>query len=406
MSSKRQFSVLVSDPHGDLGRAVLGLAINDRKRIFYISSAINHEAKTEKNYTCVFNPFVCSDNSPEMRFLLTETLSDSLAEVLIDATLTVQMISIIKPVLATTIRHPDASLALLSRFFLEGQNHDLVELGKTSDVEQHRQFFMYEWDKEHLRVSKNSLRVKLSYILSDSRLSAMLNGKPTIDLEGAINDGSLIIFNMPKGSGTFSSKVMGKLLLGYINALMMRRDAIEDRKKRKPLYLILDEAANIMTQSLATSLAESRKYGLSCILAMQTLGQVNDTSMRKVIEVNTGLKAVGLTSHQDRVFFAKEMGITTSEIELLHPLEFYLKRNDGSKKAFKFTASILSKAYFLTKNERKNLFDWLVYESGQYVPVPPPPATPSYVPVQSYTPKHKKNSKPNNSNNEGLKPAF
>lgn len=408
-NENRKHAVMVIDPHGDLARDCLFFAINNRNsnRLIYLSSAINREADTgDSVYSCVFNPFV-SDGSSEMIFLLTETLTECLCELLTDATLTTQMISVIRPCIATVLRSPDPSLATLNRFFLEGYNADLIELGKTSDVEQHRIFFSKEWNAEHLRVSKNSIRVKLSYFLSDQRLANMLNGKPTVNIEQALNDGAFIILNLPKGSGSFTSKVMGKLMIAYIHALMLRRDALEP-SERVPCYLIVDEFGSIVTASLSSSLAEARKYGLSCILANQSLMQIENTAIRKTIAVNTGLKVVGLTDYQDRVTFSRELGkeVSAEDLEKLRPLQFYLKRNDGRHKAFKFNASILPRTFFLTKKEKKDLLKWIVYESGQYrLVMPPAPPIPTMNETVN-TVKGKKKQPLNSSTNEGLKPKF
>lgn len=405
-NGNRKHSVCIIDVHGDLARACMSYAINDRNRLIYLSSAINREADTNEEVSCVFNPFMSSDTSAEMRYILTETLTESLSELLSEATLTIQMISVIRPCIATVLRSPNPSLATLHRFFLEGQNEDLIALGKTSEVEQHRTFFTHEWQAEHLRVSKNSIRVKLSYFLSDQRLAHMINGNPTIDMEQALNSGSVIIINIPKGSGSFASKVMGKLTVAYLHALMLRRDALE-MSERVPCYLIIDEFGSIVTESLTASLAEARKYGLSCIMATQSLMQIDNTTIRKTIAVNTGLKAVGLTDYQDRVTFARELGkeVTAEDLEKLRTLEFYLKRNSGEHKALKFKASILSRAYFLSKKEKKELLHWLVYESGQYRPVPPP-VYPDPPKENQTGHKGKKFKRDNDTPNEELKPKF
>lgn len=409
-NGNRKYAVCVIDPHGDLGRACMSFAIQDKARLVYLSSAINREANTPQgqDYTCVFNPFM-SDGSPEMRYLLTETLTESLCELLIDANLTVQMLSIVRPCIATILRLNEIgkvpSLAELARFFLDGQNEDLIALGKTSEVEQHRIFFSHDWYADNLMVSKKSIRVKLSYFLSDPRLANMLNGISTVDVEKAINDGSVIIVNLPKGSGAFTSKVMGKLMFAYIHALMLRRDTIEPHL-RKRTYLLVDEFQTLLTSSLASSLAEARKYGLSVILANQSLLQIENTAIRKTIMVNTGIKAVSLTDYQDRITFARELGsgVSAEDIEKLRPLQFYLKRNDGKHQAFKFNVPILSSAYFLSKKGRRELLEYLVYESGQYRLVPPPAPPLSTIPINSTAiPKKQTKNKPTDND---LKPRF
>lgn len=409
--SARQHGVIVIDPHGDLAKAVLRFAIHaDPSRLIYISSSINNEAKTPagKEVTAVFNPFQ-SDGTPEMDYLLTETLTDSLCELLAEATLTTQMIAIIRPCLATVIRlkNGQANLATLHRFFMEGHNEDLLEAGRNSEIYQHRLFFMHEWYNDAYKLSKTSIKTKLSFFLSDPRLAALINGQSTFDLKAALNNGSVVVFGLPRGSSRFVSKVMSSLVTAYINASLMTRDSVP-MEQRKTVYLIADEFQTMVSSrdSLVSSLAELRKYGLSCILATQSLMQIDDATLRKTVLVNTGLKAVSLTDAQDRSSFAKELGITATEIEGLRPLQFYLKRNDGRHKAFKFTVPILGRAFMLSKAETKKLLDYIVYESGHYIPIPPPPSPPSV----SMIPAKRKTT--NNSpmlstqSNDGLKPAF
>lgn len=404
----RKFSVMLIDPHSDWARACMSFAMLDRSRLYYLSSSINSEAKTDKEYTFVFNPFHY-DGSAEMRYLLTETLTENLCELLQDATLTAQMISVIRPCIATVLRLPPAqrSFNTLARFFREGDNLDLIEFGRTSEVEQHRIFFSRWHTDTHLSISKNSLAVKLGFFLSDPKLALMLNGNSTIDLEQAINAGSVIILNLPEGSGSFATKVMGKLMLAYLHALMMRRHTLEP-SQRRPLYLLLDEFS-FVTPSLGTLLAQARKWGLSVTIAGQSLGQISDTTLRKTIMVNTGLKAVGLTDYQDRAAFAKEMGISDEDLEALRPLQFILKRNDGAFEALKLEVPFLHPSQFLSKKDKQALLDWLVYDSGQYVPVQPaPPATPSsdtYNKAFS-TKAQKKQPKQTPPSTNGLKPAF
>lgn len=400
----RKHAVLVIDPHSDTAKACMSFAIQDRSRLIYLSSSITSELKTDKEYTCCINPFVTNDNSAEMRYLLTETLCQNLCELLADATLTTQMITVIRPCIATVLRIEDPAqrnLSTLARFFREGENLDLIEFGKTSEIEQHRIFFN-NWHKDtHLQISRNSLNVKLSYFNQDPRLSAILNGVPTVDLEAAINSGAVIVLNLPQGSGGFASKVVGKLCLAQIEALMMRRHNME-RAARVPLYVFIEELS-FVTPSLGDLLSMARKYGASITICGQSLGQIADTILRKTIMVNTGFKAVGLTDYQDRAAFSKEIGVSAYDLERLRPLQFFLKRTDGRYKAIKFETSIMNRAYFLNKKQKQELLEWLVYESGQYVPVPPPPPPPT-THEQSIVKQQTRKKMPPSS--DSMKPAF
>lgn len=409
---KRNYALVAIDPHGDFAKRLLYFSHNiDRERLVYISSTINREAGTAERYTAIINPFE-HDGSEDMQYLLTQELTDALAELLSDAvhSLTVQMTALLVPCIATVLRSKTPSLETLARFFLDkdGQNSDLIELGKQSPIQQHRTFFAHDFNSPQYVLTKSSLRTKLLYFLGDPMLANMLNGKSTVNIEKCLNEGKILIFNLPKGSGKFTSSVFSRLMIAYIHALMLRRDAI-DPKYRKPCFMFLDEFQTMLTSSLASSLAETRKYGLSLILATQSVKAIEKNEIKKTVMLNSNLKAVGMTDYDDRVTFGKEFGLSSETFSKLEPLQFFIKKS-GNHVPFKCTVPILPKRLFLSKEERKDLLHYLVYESGIYgkVPeLPPPPPTHTLPESKKTTTKSKiKKTKTDPFDDNFLKPAF
>jgi hypothetical protein len=412
--NRKSCALVAIDPHGDTAKRLLYFSHNiEKERLIYISSAINREANTKETYTAIINPFE-NDGSEEMRYLLAQELTDAIAELLSDMnsnTLTIQMTALLRPCIATVLRSDTPSLETLARFFLDkdGQNSDLIELGKRSPLQQYRTFFEHDFHSQEYTLTKRSIRTKLLYFLADPMLSNMLNGKSTINIESSLNAGKVLIFNLPKGAGKFTSSVFSRLMIAYIHALMLRRDAI-DPKYRKQCFMFLDEFQTMLTTSLASSLAETRKYGLSLILATQSVKQIDKAEMRKAVMINTNLKAVSMTDYEDRAIFGREFNINADAIGQLQPLQFYIKKNEGKHSAFKFTVPILADRYFLDKRQRKELLDYLVYKSGIYVKVkhvdlPPPKAVKSIEPVKP-APVKKKTTKNDPFDEDFVDPAF
>jgi type IV secretory pathway VirB4 component len=406
---KRQHSVVLIEPHGDFSSKIAFARIIDRDRLVYISSTINREAKTE-GYTCVVNPFE-NDGSEDMRYLLTTELTSAIAELLSDTStpLTVQMTMLLRNCISVTLRSKEPSLETLCRFFLDkdGHNADLLELGKQSTNPLERTFFTHDIYSQQYALTKNSIRTKLLYFLSDSLLFGMLCGKSTVNIEQCLQQGKVIIFQIPKGASKFVSSVFGRLMIAYLNTLMLRREAIEPAH-RLAVYLFIDEFQTLLTSSLASSLQEVRKYRLAIILATQSLKQIDSTTLKKTIMVNTGIKAISLSDHEDRVAFSHEMGVTVDDLSKLQPLQFMVKKNDGKSQAFRFKVSIPSNHLFLQGKEKQELLDYLIHQSGTYVKLPPPPPAPPPIPEIVKPPKQgqpKKNSKDDNPFN-GQKPAF
>jgi hypothetical protein len=319
---------------------------------------------------------------------------------------TPQMQAILRPCIATVLRSKNPCINELKRFMLDGQNDDLVELGKQSPNQQHRDFFINDFHIEEYRLTKKSIRTKLTYFLGDQVLSDMLNGKSTVNLEKCLNEGKVIIFNLPKGSGKFTSSVFGRLMIASIHSIILRRDAIP-REKRKQLFFFIDEFQNYITSSLASNLAEARKYGLSLVLATQSLKQIEHATIRKTVMVNTSLKAIAQTDYEDRSTFSKELGIKLVDLEDLKPLQFYVK-NEAEQNPFKIKVPILAQQYFLVEEDKKELLQYLVNHSKQYIPVSSRiPETNNKSNPKTTIPNEKRvQIKKDNPFDEGLKPAF
>jgi hypothetical protein len=380
-NAKRQHSVCLIEPHGDFSAKIAFAKIIPRDRLVYVSSTINREAGTD-GYACIINPFE-HDNTSQMVYLLTTELTSAIGELLADTTtpLTVQMTMLLRNCISVTLKCRaiglEPSLEVLCRFFSSKDEvgAELVALGQRSENSVERMFFLQDFDNQLYTQTKVSLRTKLLYFLSDSLLFSMLCGKSTINLLDSLEQGKVIIFQIPKGASKFVSSVFGRLMIAYINTLMLRREAI-DPKKRKPCFLFIDEFQTLLTSSLASSLQEVRKYRLALILATQSLKQLESHTLKKTIIVNTGVRAISLSDHQDRKDFSAEMGVTPEALATLEPLQFMIKKNDGKSTAFRFRVQILSSHLFYEGEQKLELLHYLIHESGLYVKISPPPAPP------------------------------
>lgn len=400
------------DIHGDTGRTLLNYVHNKdsyRDRVVYVSSAINREAGTPETYTAIINPFKVPEQSVEAKAIYSNEIADALTELLESASnsynaVSVNMSLLLRAAIFTVMCSDSPSLETLCRMFLDrdGQNADLLELGRNSPIHMYRQFFQYDWDSPQLNITKAAVRNKLLYFMADPMLSLMLNGKSTVNLEQCLQDGKVIIFNLPQAAGKFTSGVVSRLCIAFINAILLRREGI-DMKHRKPCYLYLDEYQEIVTKSLIGSLSGCRKFGLHCILATQATSSLSK-DVKNASMVNAGIKMVGLLDHAGKVEFSKELDVPMETLNKLQPMQFMVKKNDGKHTAFKFQVPILGRRYSLSKPEQKALMDYLVYQSGIYVKAPlespAPPAPPSAVSQTQHTERKesgKKQDKPGKS---------
>jgi len=103
-----------------------------------------------------------------------------------------------------------------------------------------------------------------------------------------IMDGQkILIVNLAKGVlGETNSYLLGMIMVGKIlMAALGRVDRPEN--ERKDFYLYMDEFQNVTTKTVASILAEARKYRLNLIMAHQFIAQLKD-DIREAIFGNVG----------------------------------------------------------------------------------------------------------------------
>ena len=373
---KRDCAMVFVDIHGDTAQTLLNFVHNrDRERLVYVSSAINKEANTNETYTAVINPFEVPEDSIEAKAVFANEIADALTELLESSAntfnaLSIQMSALLRPAIFTVMCSPDPSLATLARFFLDkdGQNADLLEIGKNSPIPIYRQFFQHDWQNGSYTLTKSSIRTKLLYFLADPMLHNMVCGRSTVRIDECLQAGKVLILDLPQAAGRFTSSVVSRLTTAFIHACMTRRAMVE-RKERKSCWLFLDEYHEIACKSIISNLTASRKWGLSCVLAVQSTSSL-EKNMKNASMVNCGIKIVGLLDHSGKLEMSKELQTSMTSLDKLQKLEFMARKNDGRHTAYKFRVPILAKRFFLSASERKSLMDYLVYESGIYRKAP------------------------------------
>lgn len=96
-----------------------------------------------------------------------------------------------------------------------------------------------------------------------------------LDFGRWMDEGRIVVVNLSRGIlGEVDSEILGLLVMTRIYVAAMAR-AERRAETRTPVRLYIDEFQNLATESLASMLSESRKYGVHLTLANQTLGQID-----------------------------------------------------------------------------------------------------------------------------------
>jgi Type IV secretion-system coupling protein DNA-binding domain len=146
---------------------------------------------------------------------------------------------------------------------------------------------------------------KVNAFLSDERISQMLSfPKSSFNLREVMDKKKILLIKLNKGKLRESSDLLGSLFMAKIQLAAFSRTDIPE-SARVPFYLYIDEFQNFASESFSVILSEARKYGLSLIMAHQTLEQI-PTELRSIILGNTGIQVYFRTNRTDAQLLAKE----------------------------------------------------------------------------------------------------
>jgi len=146
---------------------------------------------------------------------------------------------------------------------------------------------------------------KINAFLSDSRIREIFSSpQSTFNLREIMDSRKILLVKLDKGKLKGSADLLGSLLMAKIQmATFARSDTPENR--RTPFYLYVDEFQNFASESFPVLLSEARKYGLSLVMAHQTLGQIPG-ELTSMILGNAGIQVYFRMNRHDASLLARE----------------------------------------------------------------------------------------------------
>jgi hypothetical protein len=157
--------------------------------------------------------------------------------------------------------------------------------------------------------------------------------KSKIDFDDIMNNGKILLCDLSKGKiGEDESSFFGSLVIAKIQLAALRRALIPETDRRD-FCLYVDEFQNFATQTFSELVSEARKYRLSTVLAHQSISQIPDRDIIKVILANVGTVICFKTANpEDEQFilpiFSPE--VNKHEIANLSLYNFYMKISVGT----------------------------------------------------------------------------
>lgn len=285
------------DPHGDLVETVLPFVPRSR-----INQALLF-APEDRDYPVSFNIFRRGREPHPDTGLLASSLVSVFRKYWADSW-GPRLEHVLRNAILAVAPDPRATLLFLYRFLTDEQLREKVVSNLRDLVVS--QFWTKEFpgytkalQSEALAPALNKLGAFVSHPLVRNIVG---QERSRLDLIDLMDSNGLLLAKLSIGRiGEDASHLLGGLLLTAIQLAAM------ERPKPKPAFIVYaDEFQHFVTDSLATMLSESRKFGLGLALAHQYLGQLTP-AIRDAVLGNVGSMVVFRLGAQDAFYLEPEL---------------------------------------------------------------------------------------------------
>ncbi len=195
-----------------------------------------------------------------------------------------------------------------------------------------RQFFERDFVGREFRDTKQQIRSRLQGILENPTIAQLFTQPETkIDIFGELNRGAVILVDTAKDFLRTFTPYFGRLFVSLVLQAVMERAVIPENR-RKPTFLVIDEAHEYFDENIDDLLIEARKYKTGCILAHQFLDQTT-TYLRSSLAASTATKLAARVSVADARFLAPNMRTDPETLLSVPRLNFACHIRDATPEA-------------------------------------------------------------------------
>ena len=325
----------VIDPHGDLvARLVAAIPESRKHDLIYLDAA-------DPAQPYGYNPLrrIARDRIPLAASGLLEAFKK-----LWGRDWGVRMEHILRNSLYALLEYGEATLPDVLRILTDKAFQESV-IAKVTN-EQVLAFWRDEFPKYNPRYRQESIspiQNKVGAFLADPRLHRILTA-PKVDLHirHMLDERKIFLVNLGKGRlGEDSANLLGALLVTTISLAALSRAELPV-ERRKPFHLYIDEFQTYTTLSVATMVAELRKFGVALTLAHQHLHQL-DLDVRHSVLGNVGTIIAFRLGPEDALLFSREFAPTFSAMDLVNLPNYhvYLKLMIDGAPSKPFSATTL-----------------------------------------------------------------
>ncbi len=292
----------VIDPHGDMIEDIKGfLVLRYKADSPEISDRVVLIDPTDPDYTVTFNPLEKTPGVPAAE--QANELISAFKKIWADSW-GVRMEDLLRNSLIA-LEEAGLTLAELPKFLTDRTTRKSV-LEKVGHPLARDYFRRFDTLTDRSQVTWiEPIMNKISAFFSDERIRHIFSSeKSSFNIREVMDRRKILLIKLDKGKLKDSADLLGSLLMAKIQmAAFSRSDILQ--KNRIPFYLYIDEFQNFAGESFSVVLSEARKYGLSLIMAHQTLAQIPE-DLRSLILGNAGVQVYFRLNRHDASLLAKE----------------------------------------------------------------------------------------------------
>ncbi|MEM1035803.1 MAG: DUF87 domain-containing protein [Pseudomonadota bacterium] len=331
LRSRQKAALVVIDPHGKLAQEIARFRENKvGNRLVYVKPDLLEDGAPS------LNPLELRDRGSRAITVQTEEMISVFRELLDTGTaaqkFSTQTEALLYPCIYTLIKMGDRTLQDLIRFKDPKSSAPYVLYAKKHlKNPAHKDFFDRLFPEKAYDRTRLSVSTKLQTIFHSLPVARFLNNPSTIDLECALEDGRLIVFDFGD-LGDLSRETLGRFIVAQLQSYARRRPL-----NSTPIHLFIDEAHQFISPSLGRILKEARKFGLHATLVQQSYGESMTPAMKDIVSGNTAVKITGMNSEKSLKSFSENTGTAMPVLKSLRQHEYLIKSGDKPPRKFKIS---------------------------------------------------------------------
>ncbi len=260
--------VCVIDPYGELIEDVLDFIPKER-----VGDVVYFNPE-DTDYPFSFNPL--SNIDPTFKHQFTKSLIEVLQK-LFGEDWSPRVEHLLRFSILALLDHKNSTMRGMIKILIEEEYRKNVVLSSTDDMVKHFWMFEFsEWEKKYESDVIIPVINKLWQFLSNPLVANIFGqSQDKLDFEEIMNNKKILLINLSKDKiGEENASFLGAMFLAKIKQAGISR--FKNRKnKDEDFYIYLDEFHCLATETFENILSESRKYGISLVLAHQYFGQLN-----------------------------------------------------------------------------------------------------------------------------------